>query len=93
MSQVSVIEVEKLLCKAIGREWSAAGISIVSLVDELKNKSRQFKTAHADQIAAEDREKAVCQIADALSFTVGRDSRRDAAEALYEAGYRKQVQP
>lgn len=29
------IQVEKLLCTALGREWSAAGISIVSLIDDL----------------------------------------------------------
>jgi hypothetical protein len=30
-----VIEVEKLLCAKLGREWSASGISIVSLIDAL----------------------------------------------------------
>ncbi|MFA7256951.1 MAG: hypothetical protein WC047_05195, partial [Kiritimatiellales bacterium] len=36
------IDVEKLLCGILGREWSAAGISIVSLCDEI---SRRIKDA------------------------------------------------
>jgi len=32
------IQVEKLLCEALGREWSASGISIESLVAELKGR-------------------------------------------------------
>jgi hypothetical protein len=32
------IEVEKLLCKALGREWSVTGISIESLIDEISKK-------------------------------------------------------
>jgi len=33
------IEVEKALCAAIGREWSAAGISVETLIEQLKQKS------------------------------------------------------
>lgn len=35
------IDVEKLLCTKLGREWSATGISIESLVDELAARARQ----------------------------------------------------
>ena len=35
------------------------------------------------------REKTVQAIADVLSSTVSRDTRQQAAEALYDAGYRK----
>ena len=31
----TVIEVEKLLCEKLGREWQASGMSIQTLVDEL----------------------------------------------------------
>lgn len=35
------------------------------------------------------RQKAIGEIADVLSSTVSRDTRREAAEAIYDAGYRK----
>jgi hypothetical protein len=36
--QVFAIDVEKRLCAALGRQWSPAGISIDSLIDDLKRK-------------------------------------------------------
>ena len=41
---VYVIDVEKLLCEKLGRNWSATGISIDSLADELLTKSNQAIT-------------------------------------------------
>lgn len=32
------IEVEKLLCEALGREWRPTGFSIVSLIAEIKER-------------------------------------------------------
>lgn len=37
---VSVIDVEKLLCSRLGREWSPTGISIESLVNDLSSKKK-----------------------------------------------------
>ena len=36
-----VIDVEKFLCAKLGKEWSATGMSIVSLVDEISSLSAQ----------------------------------------------------
>lgn len=38
-----VIDVEKLLCAKLGKEWSATGMSIVSLVDEMSALSAQVQ--------------------------------------------------
>ncbi|AVH41876.1 hypothetical protein [Agrobacterium tumefaciens] len=38
-----VIDVEKFLCAKLGKEWSATGMSIVSLVDELAALSAQVQ--------------------------------------------------
>ena len=32
---VSVIDIEKLLCEKLGKEWTPSGMSIKSLIDEL----------------------------------------------------------
>ena len=37
---VSVIDVEKLLCSKLGREWSPTGISIESLVNDLSSERK-----------------------------------------------------
>ena len=45
---VYVIDVEKLLCEKLGRSWSATGISIDSLTDELLTKSNQAISEKGD---------------------------------------------
>jgi len=44
------IQVEKMLCAALGREWSAAGISIESLIAELAKRRAE------PSVAADERE-------------------------------------
>lgn len=46
-----VIDVEKFLCAKLGKEWSATGISIVSLVDELCALSAQVQDVSAKSLA------------------------------------------
>lgn len=41
-----VIDVEKFLCAKLGREWSATGMSIVSLVEELSAAPAKQEGAH-----------------------------------------------
>jgi hypothetical protein len=41
--QSQAIEVEKILCAAMGRQWSATGISVHSLIEEVKEKYDHIK--------------------------------------------------
>ena len=43
-AQLTAISIEKKLCAVLGREWSAAGMSVESLVDELLEKMRSNTT-------------------------------------------------
>ncbi|QHJ83076.1 MAG: hypothetical protein [Caudoviricetes sp.] len=45
------IQVEKLLCEALGREWAATGISIESLVSELKVRAGAGAQPQGEQVA------------------------------------------
>jgi nitrogen fixation/metabolism regulation signal transduction histidine kinase len=59
----TVIEVEKLLCEKIGRQWQPSGMSIQTLVDELaalvaaaeREACREiaFRMAHSDEDAVD----------------------------------------
>lgn len=64
------IEVEKLLCAKLGRPWSATGISIESLADELAARASQ-QAAEPVAVYSEDEkeraEKLLSQIAKAYS--------------------------
>lgn len=42
-----VIDVEKLLCAALGREWSASGISIESLIEALREENERLTNLNA----------------------------------------------
>jgi len=49
------IQVEKLLCEALGREWAAAGISIESLVSELKDHAGAGGQTQGEPVACFER--------------------------------------
>lgn len=84
------IQVEKLLCEALGREWSATGISIETLVAELKAKAdpceverlhKQLDDANqaitfAAQQAEEKQKVTDAMMADAKQFRAERDTLR-----------------
>ena len=60
-------QVEKLLCKALGREWSASGISIESLVAQIPEKaqgepvakSKPVAKLHAERLTGKDGEYGI----------------------------------
>lgn len=62
----TVIDVEKLLCEKIGRQWQASGMSIQTLVDEL-----------ATLVA--EREREACAIAGGAAAMAGLDHLQVAA--------------
>jgi hypothetical protein len=75
---VFAIQVEKLLCAALGREWSTAGISIESLIAELAHN----KTSGSDgTAAASDSEPTMLWDADDPEDGVHGDSPQDFAES------------
>ncbi len=49
-----VIDVEKFLCAKLGKEWSATGMSIVSLVDEISALSAQAQDVVGWQLAPKE---------------------------------------
>lgn len=51
------IQVEKLLCEALRREWAATGISIESLVSELKARAGAGAEPHGEPVAFQARVK------------------------------------
>lgn len=71
------IQVEKLLCEALGREWSATGISIETLVAELKAKADPGEAERLRGIIRMH-EKTVREQTDHLAYMRAQLAERDA---------------